>query len=346
MRKYFEFNFWHSIMGELKIKTRGGDAMAYNVLLFADPGIDDSFAIMYALLNPEINLVGIVSGYGNTPKEQSIKNTAYLLDLAGREDIPIIAGAAGPLSGESVQFYPEIHGPEGLGPIKPPDSLQKVEVHDFNKILSIINEYKGKLIIVNVGRLTELALMFILYGDNALKDVNAFYIMGGAFLVPGNISAEAEANFYSDSIASNIVMEKAHNIYLYPLNVTNKALITPDVIEFLSENSPTPFRSLLQPAFDYYFKAYQKNIPGIKGAPFHDVVPLMAITNPDFVRYIPKRVRVEEFGKGRGKSIADFRPKPDPEPPETLDYIGMEADIQKFVKNFMEVFLHGDFEKK
>ena len=320
--------------------------MAYNVLLFADPGVDDSFAIMYALLNPDINIVGIVSGYGNTPKEQSVENTAYLINLAGREDIPIIAGTAGPLSGEPVQFYPEIHGPEGLGPIKPPDTLQDVKVHDFNKILEIVNEYRGNLIIVNVGRLTELALMFIIYGDNALKDVIAFYIMGGAFLVPGNITAEAEANFYSDPIAARIVMEKAHNVYLYPLNVTNKALITPEVIDFLDKNSPTPFRPLLKPAFDYYFKAYQKNIPGIKGAPLHDVIPLMAITNPEIVKYIPRRVKVEEFGNAKGKSIADFRPKPDSEPAQTLDYIGMEADIQKFVRNFMDAFLQGEFGKK
>jgi purine nucleosidase len=320
--------------------------MAYNVLLFADPGIDDSFAIMYALLNPDLNLVGIVSGYGNTPKEQSVKNTAYLINLGGREDIPIIAGTAGPLSGEPVQFYPEIHGPEGLGPIKPPDTLQNVEVHDFNKILEIVEQYKNNLIIVNVGRLTEIALMFILYGNDALKDVNAFYIMGGAFLVPGNITAEAEANFYTDPIAARIVMEKAHNIFLYPLNVTNKAIITPEMIEFLSKNSPTPFRPLLQPAFDYYYKAYQKNVPGIKGAPIHDAVPLMAITNPEISRYVPRRVKVVEFGDAKGKSIADFRPKPDPQPPETLDYIGIEIDIQMFVENFMEAFLQGEFEKK
>nr|WP_263326107.1 nucleoside hydrolase [Neobacillus sp. Marseille-Q6967] len=313
--------------------------MAYNVLLFADPGIDDSFAIMYALLNPKINVVGIVSGYGNTPKDQSMRNTAYLLNLAGREDIPIIAGAAGPLSGEPVQFYPEIHGPEGLGPIRPPDTLQNVKVFDFNKILEIIDEYKGNLIIVNVGRLTELALMYIVYGNQALKDVNAFYIMGGAFLVPGNITAEAEANFYSDSIAARTVMEKAHNVFLFPLNITNKAIITPEIIDHLDKNSPTPFRPLLKPAFDYYFEAYQKNVPGIQGAPMHDVVPLMAITNPEFVKYIPRRVRVEEFGNAKGKSIADFRPKPDKEPPETIDYIGIEADIQQFITYFKEIFL-------
>ncbi len=320
--------------------------MVYNVLLFSDPGIDDSFAIMYAILNHKINLVGIVSGYGNTPKEKSVTNTAYLVTLAKREDIPIIAGAAGPLSGEPTQYYPEIHGKEGLGPIKPPDTMKKFMVYDINKILEIVTQYKGNLVIVSVGRLTELALMFILYGNDALKDVTAFYIMGGAFLVPGNISAEAEANFYVDPIAANTVMEKAHNIYLHPLNITNKAIITPDIINFLGENSTTPFKHLIKPAFDYYFKAYQKNVPGIEGAPLHDVVPLMALTNPDFVKYIPRRVRVQEFGEAKGKSMADFRPKPDQEPPKTIDFIGMEADIQKFIVNFMEVFLQGDFQKR
>lgn len=313
--------------------------MSFNVLMIADPGIDDSFAIMYALLNPKINLVGIVSGYGNTPKEQSVRNTAHLLNLGRREDIPIIAGAAGPLSGEPIQYYPEIHGKEGLGPIKIPENIQNVKVFDFNKILEIVTQYKGNLIVVSIGRLTELALMFILYGNDALKDVSALYIMGGAFLVPGNITAEAEANFYVDPIAAYSVMEKAHNVYLHPLNITNKAIITPEIIDFLAKNSPSPFKPLIKPAFDYYFHAYQKNVPGIHGAPLHDVVPLMALTNPDFVKYIPRRVRVEEFGTAKGKSIADFRPKPDIEPPETLDYIGMEIDIQKFTVYFMEMFM-------
>jgi purine nucleosidase len=316
--------------------------MAINVLLFADPGIDDSFAIIYALLNPEINVVGIVSGYGNTPKELSVRNTAYLLNLGGREDIPIIAGSAGPLSGEAVQYYPEIHGPEGLGPIKPPDTLKDVEVYDFSKVNDIVNQYKGNIVIVSVGRLTDLALMFTLYGNTVFKDVTAFYIMGGAFLVPGNITAEAEANFYTDPIAANTVMEKAHNVYLFPLNVTNKAIITPEIIQFLSENSTSEFRTLLKPAFEYYYQAYQKNVPGIKGAPLHDVVPLMALSNPEIVKYIPRRVRVEEYGNSKGKSIADFRPKPDKEKLITLDHIAMEIDVQKYIIDFIRTFLKGN----
>jgi purine nucleosidase len=309
--------------------------------MFVDSGVDDSLALMYALQNPKINVVGVVSGYGNITKEQSIMNTAYLLSLAGREDIPIIAGAAGPLSGEPTTYYPEIHGKEGLGPIRPPRDLKDVKVYDVNKIMEIVQQYKGNLIIVGVGRQTDLALPYIIYGKDALKDVSAFYIMGGAFLVPGNVTPEAEANIYADPIAADSVLEKAKNVYLYPLNITNKAIITPDVIEFLAKNSDSPFKDLIKPAYDYYFEAYKKLVPGIEGAPLHDVVPLSALTNPDLIKYIPRRVRVEQFGKAKGKTIADFRAKPEKEDAEHHDYIGMEMDIQRFIIDFMEVFMLG-----
>jgi purine nucleosidase len=311
----------------------------YNILLFVDSGIDDSFALMYALQNPKLNVVGVVSGYGNITKEQSLNNTAYLLKLAGREDIPIIGGVAGPLSGERSQYYPEIHGQEGLGPIQPPADFQGLEVHDIDKIIEIVNQYKNNLIIVAVGRQTELALPFIIYGRDALKDVVAFYLMGGAFLVPGNVTAEAEANFYSDPIAADSVIEKAHNVFIHPLNITNISIITPEEINYLAQNSRSPFKDLIKPAFDYYYNAYQKLIPGIQGAPLHDVVPLFALTNPDAVQYLPRQVRVELFGISRGKSIADFRPKPEEVEESKKDWIGMKIDVQRFKENFLRTLL-------
>ncbi|CAM3790173.1 nucleoside hydrolase [Mesobacillus thioparans] len=311
----------------------------YNILLFTDSGVDDSLALMYALLHPQLNVVGVVTGYGNITKKQAINNTAYLLQLGGREEIPIIAGASGPLSGELATFYPEIHGPEGLGPIRPPEDMGEVKVFDIDKILDIVNEYPDNLVIVGVGRQTELAIPFILYGEDAFKTVNAFYIMGGAFLVPGNVTAEAEANFYADPIAANQVLEKARNVFLHPLNITNQAIIPPAVIDYLAENSHSPFKDLIKPVYDYYFEAYKENVPGIQGAPLHDVITLSALVNRNLVKYLPRRVTVELFGRAKGKSMADFRPKPEPEPEEDLDWIGMEADIPAFIEDFTFVFM-------
>jgi purine nucleosidase len=309
--------------------------------MFVDSGVDDSLALMYALLNPKLNVVGVVSGYGNISKEQSLQNTAYLLKIAGREDIPIIAGVAGPLSGEFTQYYPEIHGEKGLGPIQPPADFEGLKVYDIDKIIEIVNQYKGNLIIVGVGRQTDLAIPFIVYGPGALKDVIAFYLMGGAFLVPGNVTAEAEANFYADPIAADMVIEKAHNVFIHPLNVTNRAILKPEDIDYLDQNSQTPFKKLIKPAFDYYYDAYKELVPGIQGAPIHDVVPLFALTNPGAVQYIPKQVRIEQFGQSRGKSMADFRPKPEEANEVKKDWIGMKIDLDRFREDFISVFLGG-----
>src|SRR4051794_40537500 len=90
------------------------------ILLFCDPGIDDSLAIMYSILDPDIELVGIVASYGNMTKDQATANAAYLVRLAGRTDIPIIPGTSMPVQEGILRIYPEIHGEEGLGPIQPP----------------------------------------------------------------------------------------------------------------------------------------------------------------------------------------------------------------------------------
>lgn len=98
---------------------------------------------MYGLLHPEIEIVGIVTGYGNVTQEQATSNAAYLMQLAGREDIPIINGAKMPLSGEFTTYYPEIHGAEGLGPIRPPKTIQP-NIKSFCAIFDIIQRYKKK----------------------------------------------------------------------------------------------------------------------------------------------------------------------------------------------------------
>ncbi|MBM6617048.1 nucleoside hydrolase [Bacillus suaedaesalsae] len=305
------------------------------VLLFSDPGIDDSLAIMYALLHPQIQLVGVVTGYGNVTKEQATQNAAYLFDLANVKNIPIIGGAQGPLSGEIVPFYPEIHGQEGLGPIQPPEEY-KVNLLNFDEVYQIIDEYENELIIASVGRLTDLAVAFILGGDYMSK-VKAIYTMGGAFLVPGNVTAVAEANFHGDPIAADFVVEKARNLTILPLNVTNKAIMTPEMADYLDESNHTPFKKLIKPIFEYYYEAYKKNVPGIPGTPLHDVVTFSAIVNPTFFKYLKRRVRVVTSGQVAGQSIADFRVKPDPEPEETQDQIAIEMDYKAFINDFLSI---------
>jgi purine nucleosidase len=310
----------------------------YNTLLFCDPGIDDSLAIMYALLNPKINVVGIVSSYGNVPQQQATQNIAYLLQLANRPDIPIIAGARSPFSGEVAVYYPEIHGEEGLGPIRPPDTIPR-EILNFDEIFKIIKHYENNLCVVDVGRSTSLATAFILGGDEQMHKISAFYIMGGAFLVPGNVTPLAEANFHGDAIASHLVLDQAKNVYILPLNVTNYAIIYPETINQVSSAQFNSFTPLIKPIFDFYDAAYKKMVPGIKGSPLHDVLALFALTNPNQVNYINRKATVSfMMDDTKGLSSADFRPRVPAEPQvEAVDHIATWFNYDAFVKDFVTV---------
>ncbi|WP_044337646.1 nucleoside hydrolase [Rossellomorea aquimaris] len=303
-----------------------------NILLFADPGIDDSIAIMYALLHPEINIIGIVSGYGNVDKEQATNNVAYLLHLANQTNIPIIGGATRSCTGEYPVYYPEIHGKEGLGPIRPPDTI-KGELLNFSEIFNLVENFKD-IVVVDVGRNTSLAVAFIL-DDKFGEKIKEFHIMGGAFFVPGNVTKLAEANFYGDPVASNFVMTQVKNITSVPLNVTNKAIITKSQIQEIQNASSSPLIKILDKVYDYYLQAYQKLIPGISGAPLHDVLTLSLLMNPDMGSYLKRDVDVQIFGEARGESIADFRVGSEEKESTTKIYLSL--DYQAFIHDFMTI---------
>nr|WP_285853679.1 nucleoside hydrolase [Oceanobacillus luteolus] len=303
-------------------------------MLFCDPGIDDSLAIMYAMLEPEIELVGIVTSYGNVTKEQATANAAYLLQLAGRNDIPIIPGASQPVQQEGIAFYPEIHG-KGIGPIRPPSHLQ-YQIYPFDTIRSIIEKYRDELIIVDTGRSTTLAYVMVLFHD-CINMIHSYYVMGGAFFVPGNATALAEANFYGDPKSSNFVLNFAHNLTITPLNATQFAILTPELVDAISNNANNFYASMMIPVFEYYYEFYKKSVPGIPGAPIHDLLTVMLVTNPAICDYIYYDANVIEDIGAEGMSYIDIRPTSE----AGKTRIAVHLHYDKFIQEFTKVMLPG-----
>ncbi|WP_349409856.1 nucleoside hydrolase [Pseudalkalibacillus sp. SCS-8] len=303
-----------------------------NVLILGDPGIDDSLALLYAILHPDINLVGVVACYGNINKEQAVKNVRYLLEMGNEKQVPVIRGAEGPLDGNFTVFYPEIHGPEGLGPIQP-GIHTSTDFNSFNEIFEIVNQLEDDLIVVNLGRGTTLSVALICEPD-IMKKVSAFYLMGGAFLVPGNVSPVAEANIHGDPIAAQNILTKAENTYLYPLNVTNAAYVTDETAKRIKRYGKNAYKDLIPKIIHYYIRAYKKMHPWIPGAPMHDVLTLAALTNPDLCQYVTKTVDVQIHGPAKGHTIADFRNPPDEQNGNPIN-IALQLNYNLFYQDFL-----------
>lgn len=112
--------------------------MSKKVLIFCDPGIDDTIALLLAFFIDEIEIVGIVADYGNVPKEMAVQNAHFLKQKSRNRDMKIFGGSDRPLNGGPPAFFTNIHGKEGLGPIIPMKSY-KTEKWRISLKLSLLS---------------------------------------------------------------------------------------------------------------------------------------------------------------------------------------------------------------
>lgn len=316
--------------------------MTKKVLLFADVGIDDTIALIYAYLKKEVEIVGVVADYGNASRNDTVRNVNYLFRLFNfPPQVRVFSGAAVPLTGEPPKYFPDIHGQYGLGPLVPTVSPnQENIIENFHEIIDLINRYQGELTIVNTGRLTSLATMFILY-SNVMRKVKDYYIMGGAFWVPGNVTAVAEANIHDDPIAANLVLTYAENVTIIPLNVTEKAVVTPEMVNYIHSKGRT---LILKPLLDSYYEAYKKKNPAVAGSPVHDALTLMAVAHNEMFTFYSLPVQIVQFDPiARGQSIGDIRPNQSIEPSIKRHRIAMHLNESLFYKEFMTIMTGENF---
>src|SRR6266852_6299774 len=84
------------------------------MILDVDTGVDDALALALAVRHPGIRLEAVLTVAGNVGLDLTTRNTLRLLDWLGAMDIPVLAGADRPLSGE-LREASHWHGPDGLG---------------------------------------------------------------------------------------------------------------------------------------------------------------------------------------------------------------------------------------
>ena len=88
-------------------------------VLDCDPGHDDAIALLLALASPELELLGVTTTYGNQTLAKTTANALRVLELVGRTEVPVAAGADRPLERELV-VAAHVHGESGLdGPVLP-----------------------------------------------------------------------------------------------------------------------------------------------------------------------------------------------------------------------------------
>lgn len=281
--------------------------MTRPVYLDCDTGVDDSMALAYLLASPEIELVGIGGVHGNVSAAQGVQNTLRLLALAERTDIPVAVGANDPLVGEFAGGAPHVHGANGIGNIEIAETGAGPIGEDAAELLlRLAREHEGALEIIAVGPLTNLALA--LERDPELPGrVAQVTVMGGAALVPGNITPVAEANIAHDPEAAQAVVAASWPVTLVPLDTTLANVLDEADRQRLCA-AEAPIARAVGAALDYYFDFYVAEY-GRRCSALHD--PLAAAIAvggmlPRVAPAVPVEVDVTD-GPGRGQTVCDLR---------------------------------------
>jgi inosine-uridine nucleoside N-ribohydrolase len=295
------------------------------VLLDCDPGQDDAIALLLALASPEVELLGVTTVAGNQTLEKVTANAIRVLELAGRGDVPVVAGADRPLAGELV-VAADAHGETGLdGPDLPPPKASPVEQRAVDFLATRIADADGPVTLVATGPLTNVATLLDERPDVA-GGLERIVLMGGA-IGEGNQTAAAEFNVWLDPEAAARVFASSLDVTMVGLDVTNRAVLTREHADLLRGRGPigAAVAAMLDFYGGYYHEAYE-----LGGCPVHDAVAVAHVVRPGLVRTIARHVEVDvSQGLCRGRTVVDMRrrsvlPKPNAQ-------VAVDVDVPAFV---------------
>ena len=277
----------------------------HKIIIDTDPGQDDAVAILLALASSEIDVLGIVAVAGNVPLALTEKNARKICELAGRPQTPVFAGAVRPLMRDLVTAE-YVHGKTGLdGPDLPEPEMPLQAQHGVDFIVeTLLAEDPGTVTLATLGPLTNIALAINRAPEIAGR-VQRIVMMGGGFFEGGNVTPAAEFNIYVDPEAADIVFRSGAQITVMPLDVTHKALVTPE--------RNAAFRALGTPVgvavaeMTDFFERFDKAKYGSKGAPLHDPCVIAWLIRPDLFAGRLVNVEIETTSPlTLGMTVADW----------------------------------------
>lgn len=282
------------------------------ILIDTDPGIDDGCAILTAMADESLDILGILCVAGNKSLPVVTPNALRLVDFEQR-DIPVCSGAACKLSelgkgivqeNEGVEF----HGADGMGGsglAYTERCLSEVKAWDF--MLEKIKEYPDEIDLITLGPLTNVALA-IQKDKETMKHLRSITIMGGSFERKGNTTLYAEYNIWFDAEAADIVVkELADDVQMtfVGLDGTHSCVLSYDDIAFLGYEGGRRGELL-----ERILKSYMRNYwfkDGILGAVIHDLYTVLCLTHPEVIeeeKMLRCELALDEEHYGQTKEVS------------------------------------------
>ncbi|GAA3905854.1 nucleoside hydrolase [Microbacterium invictum] len=294
------------------------------IIIDCDPGHDDVFALWLAAGHPALDLRAVTTVGGNVPLEHTSRNARIALSVAGVEDVPVAAGAVGPL-GRALQTAEWIHGENGLGGPELPEPTVPLDPRTATELMmDVLREAGEPVTVIATGPLTNVAILLRDHAE-AWPLIREIVWMGGS-TERGNVTPYAEFNAWVDPDALAVVLETGIHFTMIGLNVTHAALVTPAVREQLAA-AGTATAAFGDELLDFFCRT-NGEVFGLPDGPLHDPVAVAAVAEPTVVRRVRTRLDVELTGvETVGATSVDLDGVLDREPNA---WVATDLDVDRF----------------
>ena len=277
--------------------------MPRKVILDIDPGIDDAVALVMALFDPRLEVLAVTATGGNVPAEQATANLQALVGLLDPPRLPRLGLAPADTALPEKPF--NMHGADGLGGI----DLPRAQLHGGHVSEKVIWEtlraHPREITIVALGPLTNLSR--VLTRDPSIVElIGEVVIAGGTVQGAGNVTPVVDFNFYCDPRAARHVVREPVTKTLVPLETTGQVIFGFDLLDQLPDDSSRA-GDILRRMLPHAFRAHRQLL-GSEGISLHDVVALVAVTNPELFERTTVAADVETGGElTAGMLVVDRR---------------------------------------
>jgi len=280
--------------------------MTQPIIIDCDPGVDDAVALLLAFASPELEVLAVTTVGGNVAAAKTARNACIIREVAGRETVPVFAGAARPLVREPVEAG-DFHGAEGLGsmPAFEPAQGPASGVASRAIVDIVLSRPMHSVSLVVIGPMTNVAAAMASEPTLAAR-LKQVVVMGGARSEGGNITASAEFNIFADPHAAAAVFAAGAPIVCFGLDATHQVRATEARIAAI-EALDTPGAAMAAGMLRFSRRVEREVVRGID-APLHDPCPIAWLLRPELFDLKPCRIEVETLSPlTMGHTAVEFR---------------------------------------
>jgi inosine-uridine nucleoside N-ribohydrolase len=222
-------------------------------------------------------------------------------------------------------------------PPAPPGGYAKKKAEPTTAVEFIVRtviQNPGEITIVAIGPLTNIA-MAIRQEPGLARRVKQLTIMGGAIAgLPdggGNVTPNAEFNFWVDPEAAKAVLRSGIPIQLSPLNVSRKSNFTKEWYDKIVAVD-TPVTQLLRETMGHLFATGETDRPRY----MYDQIALASLVDPTLVKTRELYVDVDaNHGMNYGVSVGGDRLWPGAEGAKRIQ-VQYDLDWERFINLYVE----------